>query len=179
MIRSDVFHRASVPVKLDFADTSTKAWFEEQNFRIYPEVIQIFGPKNKVQKVKSVQSHKISRNLANQQEFMIDLALGDDDVSYSETSVRVNIINEASRSRVLNNVPIQSPAGLKFLPPRVTVIIKGTPSDLRELKLDSIVATVDERPDHDGAYSIKVSVPNHILLVDVTPKKVYPIETSR
>jgi len=173
MIRSDVFHRKSVPVALSFTDTATKNLFDGKEHRIFPEKIQVFGPKNKIQKIGSISTHKISKNLLNQDEFKIDLIIPDDDISISDQSIKVTIIDEESSSKVFANIIIRTDKHYKLIPPRVTVILKGSSSELQSVRADMISASVSGEPDAEGAFQVNVKAPDNVMLMDITPAKVY------
>lgn len=179
MIQSDVFHRKSVPVELSFGDSSTKLFFSSLQSRVFPETVQLFGPKNKLQKISSIQTHKISRNLLNQKEFKVNLMIPDDNISISDPSVKVTIIDKEAISRVFSGVPITTDMAKRIIPSRVTVIVKGTVAAVQNTSVDMIKASLAPEPDANGAYIVVVTVPEDLLLVEITPTKVFVNSNDR
>ncbi len=174
LVQSDVFHRKTVPVELVFSDESTKNVFSAYEHRAFPEKVQLYGAKSKLQRITSINTNKITRSLINQKEFKIDLVVPDDDISISDRSIKVNIIDEASITRIMNNISITTDKAI--IPSRVTVILKGSVSSIQALRPEQITAKIAETPDKEGAYKVIVTIPDDLILVDITPATVFSNE---
>ncbi len=172
-VHSDVFHRKNVSVNLSFADKAVQSAFATQSYKLFPDQVQIFGPKNKVNKISSVSTHNITQNLMSQREFKIDLINPDSDVSLSTNSIRIVIINEDIVTKVFGNIAIQGTASQKIVPSRVTIKLKGSAKTLAAITANQITATIGSNPDSDGMYDIIVAIPEDVILVDITPTKVF------
>lgn len=171
MIRSDVFHRKTVPIGLQFADTYSKQAFESLQYRTFPEKVQVFGPKSKLQKLSRINTLKINRGLINQRDFKIGLIVPDDDISVSDAFVKVSIMDDSSISKVLNNIPIRTDK--KVIPSRITIIVKGNRSSIEALRPEMVRVELSELRESDGAYTVNVTIPEDLILVNTTPTKVY------
>ncbi len=174
MVQSDVFHRKSVPVELVFNDPATKTQFESFEHRYFPDKVQLFGPKSKLQKINSISTTKITRAMLSQKEFRVDLDPLDEDISVSDMSIKVNIIDEASITKILYNTPIT--ASKSIIPSSVTVIVKGTVSSIQALRPEQVKASIEEKASPDGSYKVLVTVPESLILMDITPATVYSNE---
>jgi YbbR domain-containing protein len=172
-VHSDVFHRKNVSVNLSFADKAVQSAFTTQSYKLFPDQVQIFGPKNKVNKINAVSTHRITQKLMSQKEFKIDLINPDGDVSLSTNSISIVIINEDIVTKVFGNITIEGTASQKIVPSRVTIKLQGSAKTLATFSTDNISATLDTTPDSDGMYEIKVAVPEDVILVDITPTKVF------
>ncbi len=178
MVQSEVFHRKTVPVELSFTDNNVKKLLESKDYKFFPDQIQLFGPRNMLQKINSITTEKINRNMLSQRDLKVKLVSPDDDISLSENSIRINIMDEASISRVINNIPIKTNTMHKISPSRVTVIVKGTVTAIQNLKIEQISASLEGSPDSDGAFKVVVSVPDELVLLDITPAKVYLVSND-
>ncbi|PKN80952.1 MAG: hypothetical protein CVU48_00005, partial [Candidatus Cloacimonetes bacterium HGW-Cloacimonetes-1] len=105
--------------------------------------------------------------------FKIDLINPDGDVSLSTNSISIVIINEDIVTKVFGNITIEGTASQKIVPSRVTIKLQGSAKTLATFSTDNISATLDTTPDSDGMYEIKVAVPEDVILVDITPTKVF------
>ncbi|MBP7309845.1 MAG: hypothetical protein KA984_01005 [Candidatus Cloacimonetes bacterium] len=171
-VHADEFHQKRVPVKLSFSDKLAEQRMENQNYQITPEKVIVFGPKGKVRPISMLYTEAVSTDLVSQSEFIVKLASPGEDISISESQVRVRISNTYNTSKVLDNVPLKSSPERSFFPGAVAVKISGDSAVLENLNPASIVAIPSAEPDARGFYSLTVEAPENIQIIAVTPNKV-------
>lgn len=74
-------------------------------------------------------------------------------------------------SIVLPDIPIERPPGIRLFPPTATLKVQGRLSILKELPQGVSVRT-SGKLDSRGMYKLEVSVPDGVILLDITPKQV-------
>lgn len=171
-VKADEFHQKRVPVKLSFDSTLTRQRFDTLKYSIYPERVTVFGPKNKVQAIQSVSTEFISRELSNKSEFILKLSSMGEDVSYSETQVRIKLSVDQSDTKVMDNIPIECRVGEHCFPAKATVKVSGEVQALKNLNADMVMVTVSTERDASGLNKLDVKLPEGVELVAITPERV-------
>lgn len=171
-VHADVFHQKKVPVQLSYADTFTRQRFASLKFELVPDRVIVFGPKNKVQAIDFAYTEAITREMASERDFILKLNATGDDVSFSETQVRVRVSNSYNTSKVLDNLKIISEAGKSCFPSHATVKIAGDSELLKQFDPVNVKITISPEADTQGLHSLKVELPLGIELVAITPDKV-------
>ncbi|MDD4033801.1 MAG: CdaR family protein [Candidatus Cloacimonetes bacterium] len=167
-IQADVFHQRIVPVVLDFEDDLSKERMHELRYSLDPDKITIFGPKTKIQNITSIKTTPIGRNELAETQSKLSLNLPDSEISISESSVLLTISGAQEATRVFTDITL--PAA--YVPSRIAVRVRGESAILQKLSVLEIEAKVNDVPDDNGIYSVEVSVPTGLELIDVTPAKV-------
>lgn len=171
-IHADEFHQKKVPVFLSFTNDYTREHFYSLNYSIIPEQITIFGPKSKVQLVDKVTTETITNNMLEQSEFNVKLNPLPNDVSTSETQIKIKLSASFNTTKIIDNLPVTVSEGKKCIPSSVTIKLSGNSDVLNSLDIKEIKTGIDEHPDAQGFYSVRVEVPNSVKLIDITPKRV-------
>jgi FlaG/FlaF family flagellin (archaellin) len=170
-VHADVFHQKRVPIRLGFADSLTRQRFANLKYQIIPDKVIVFGPRNKVQSIDSASTELISAELANETEFVLKLASVADDVSFSETQVRVRVSNSFNTSKVFDNLSIATD-GRSAFPPKAAVKLSGDSELLNQLNPSSISVKISDIADENGFYKLIAEAPNGTAIEAITPQKV-------
>jgi len=171
-INAEEYHQKRVPVRLTFVDKSIQQKVDTYSYEIIPDQVTVFGPKSKLRKIGSIYTEPISADLMEQKDFVVKLISGSEDVSVSESQIRVKITSNDTMQRVLDGIPLKSINGAEYFPREVAVKVSGNADQVHKLNLESISATPAQEADIDGMYLVNVSVPPGIKVLGVTPSKV-------
>lgn len=171
-VHADEFHQKRVPVKLSFSDKLTEQRLKDQNYQITPEKVIVFGPKSKVRPITSLSTEPVGTDLVSQSEFIVKLASPGEDISISESQVRVSISNTYNTIRVLDNVPLKATPERSYFPGTVAIKLSGDSAVLENLNPASFMAVPSTEPDARGFYSLTVEAPGNVQVIAITPNKV-------
>jgi len=170
-VHADVFHQKRVPVRLGFTDSFTRQRFANLKYQIIPDKVIVFGPRNKVHSIDVATTELISAELAKEKEFVLKLAGIADDVSFSETQVRVRVSNSYNTSKVFDNVTIVTDGRTAF-PPKAAVKLSGDSELLNQISPGSISIKISDSADETGFYKLIATAPSGTEIEAITPQKV-------
>jgi len=170
-VHADVFHQKRIPIRLSFADSFTRQRFANLKYQIIPDKVIVFGPRNKVHTIDAANTEFVTAELANEKEFVLKLAAAGDDVSFSETQVRVRISNSFTTSRVFDDVSIITEGKTAF-PPKAAIKLSGDSEILNKIDTSSFYIKVSETADENGFHELMVEAPTGTTLEAITPQKV-------
>ena len=171
-INAEEYHQKRVPVRLTFSDKSIQQKVDNYSYELIPDKVTVFGPKSKLRKIGSIYSEPISEDLAAQKEFVVKLIPGSEDVSVSESQVRVKIISNETTQRVLDGIPLKISPGSDYFPREVAIKIAGSSEQVSRLNMTAITASPAQEADSDGMCLVNVTVPPGIKVLGVTPSRV-------
>lgn len=171
-IHADEFHQKRVPVKFSFTDKLTEQSLQSKNYQITPEKVIVFGPKSKVRPISSIYTEAISSDLAAQNEFIVRLASPGEDISISESQVRVRVSDTYNTSKVLDNIPVKGNTERSYFPASIAIKISGDSAILDNLDTSRFIAIPSDEPDALGFYMLSVEAPENVKVIAITPAKV-------
>jgi YbbR domain-containing protein len=171
-VTADVFHQKKIPVQLGYADAFTRQRFSGLKYQIVPDRVIVFGPRNKVQAIESAITEAITREIASERDFIVKLATTGEDVSFSESQVRVRVSNSFNTSRVFDNITIITEAGKSCFPSQATVKLSGDSEFLKQFDPSGIQIRIAPEADTQGLHALSVDLPAGTELVAITPAKV-------
>lgn len=167
-IKADIFHQKVVPVVLDYEDDYSKERMKELRYTLDPDKLTIFGPKNRIQSITNIKTSAIGRAQLAEPQSKLSLNLEDSEISVSESSVLLTISGAQEATRVFSNIMLPG----NHLPSRVAVKVQAESAVLEKLSSLEIKATVSEKADETGMFSVEVALPEGIELIAITPDKV-------
>ena len=171
-INAEEFHQKLVPVKLSFDNQLLQQQTERGELQIIPDKVILFGPKSKVRRINRITTENIHADMIKQGSFFVKLTAPGDDVSASESQVRVKFSQSNTIQRVIDGIALNSSSGLNYFPHLVAVKVSGPAEMINNLHKESIVATPSLEADANGMYTVSVSVPDGIQILGITPNRV-------
>ena len=171
-VKADEFHQKRVPVKLGFADTLTRQKFESLKYEIIPNRVVVFGPKSKVQAIQAVVTELITREMSTKSGFILKLSALGDDVSFSESQIRVKISESYNTSKVVDNIDIVCPSGDRCFPAKATIKVSADSQVMKNFNPTEVSIQVSSEADATGMHKLIVTLPQGLNLVAITPEKV-------
>lgn len=78
---------------------------------------------------------------------------------------------EQLQTRILSDLPIEAPSGLKLFPARATLKVRG-PAALLDRLPAGVRVFISTQPDARGLYNLDAELPGGTTLQDITPKHV-------
>lgn len=167
-IQADVFHRKTVPVRLEFADESIRKRLSELSYIVNPEEVTVFGPKTRIQSVSNLLTIPITNEMLAQSKFDVALVMPVDDVSISDSKVSVSVSGTQLAVRVFSDISLPS----WCLPSKVAVKVQGSGAVLSRLQSNQLNIKVAPEPDADGYFGIEVLLPDDVELLAISPDRV-------
>jgi YbbR domain-containing protein len=177
LIKLEYLKKRDVPVKLELRGAPLEG-YRMARAEVKPSVVRIKGAESRVDAVTEVQTTPIDISNLRQdleREVSLDLLRHNIQLDGPLPRARVEVEPVSANYRIKNiDIRVLSSYKVRLDEKAVTVLVRVAPKDLRTLDRTNVFATIDLRDKPKGSYNepVKVTVPENVGLVKVTPERV-------
>jgi len=174
LVVMDNMSTQTVPIRLEFADDSSKVYFIENELDISPKEIVLTGPQSYLSRIEEVPSVPFDKEIHVQDPHLSLIQPKEAMVEYDVYTIDITKKEPAFLQKTMSLIPIATPEGISIFPPSVSIKILAEEELITILEEKDIYATaiVPDSVKVDDEVPVEIEVPEGVELLGQTPEVV-------
>ena len=167
------------PIEIEYASAKDEEFFLSNKINNQEQRIELKGPMSIINKIKNVQTQKISKRMIKNGQITVFLIPPDKNVQLLKNQVVLQVTPSRMITKTISLIPVKFPINQKItiIPQKVTVIVRGPIDIVDKLNNRSITASIDvQKIKKNDFVDINFELPPGIKLLDHTPQKIQVIK---
>lgn len=166
------FLTVSIPIEPVFSDDETRTLFFQNSFNLSENKVDVRVKSNLINNIETIKTDVITKTKLKNDIFTINLQSPSKDVLLSTKKINAIKSKGVSKTKLINNIPIQSDSLINFLPKTISVLVKGNENTINNLKVSSISARLNFQNAAIDLVPIVVDTSEYIEILTYTPTHV-------